>query len=55
MRRKMFNDDNKKVAMLFANKIMIDNGYGIITSHKKINQYFLRNLLSFMKRVIILI
>ena len=31
MRRQMFIDGNKKVGMLFANKIMIDNGCGIIT------------------------
>jgi len=31
MRRQMFIDGNKRVAMLFANKIMIDNGCGIIT------------------------
>lgn len=31
MRKQMFIDGNKSVAMLFANKIMIDNGCGIIT------------------------
>lgn len=31
MRRQMFIDGNKRVGMLFANKIMIDNGCGIIT------------------------
>ena len=31
MRRQMFIDGNKRVAMLFANKIMIDNGNGIIS------------------------
>lgn len=31
MRRQMFIGGNKRVAMLFANKIMIDNGCGIIT------------------------
>ena len=31
MRRQMFIDGNKRVAMLFANKIMIDNGCEIIT------------------------
>lgn len=30
MRRQMFSDGNKRTAMLFANKIMIDNGCGII-------------------------
>ena len=40
MRRQMFIDGNKRVGMLFANKIIIDNGCGIITisEHKvKIN------------------
>ena len=31
MRRQMFIDGNNRVAMLFANKIMVDNGCGIIT------------------------
>ena len=31
MRRQMFIDGNKRVAMLFANKIMIKNGKGIIS------------------------
>ncbi len=31
MRKQMFIDGNKRVAMLFANRIMIDNGCGIIT------------------------
>ena len=31
MRRQMFIDGNKRVGMLFANKIMIENGCGIIT------------------------
>ena len=31
MRRQMFINGNKRVAVLFANKIMIDNGCGIIT------------------------
>ena len=35
MRRQMFLDGNKRVAMLFANKIMIDNGCGIITISKE--------------------
>ena len=30
MRRQIFIDGNKRVAMLFANKIMIENGVGII-------------------------
>lgn len=31
MRKQMFIDGNKRVAMLFGNKIMIDNCCGIIT------------------------
>lgn len=31
MRKQMFIDGNKRVAMLFANRIMIDHGCGIIT------------------------
>lgn len=41
MRRQMFLDGNKRVAMLFANKIMIDNGCGIITiSNENQNTFF---------------
>ena len=48
MRRQMFIDGNKRVAMLFANKIMIDNGCGIIsiaqenqgTFYEKLIQYY---------------
>lgn len=35
MRRQMFIDGNKRVAMLMANKIMIDYGGGIITIAKE--------------------
>lgn len=48
MRRQMFLDGNKRIAMLFANKIMIDNGCGIIsiaqdnqpTFYEKLIQYY---------------
>lgn len=53
MRRQMFIDGNKRVAMLFANKIMIDNGCGIITIAQKISLYFLKNLLNITKLMII--
>ena len=44
MRRQMFIDGNKRVAMLFANKRMIDNGlWIIITIAQKINQFFMKN------------
>ena len=31
MRSQIFSDGNKRTAMLFANKIMIENGKGIIS------------------------
>ena len=44
MRRQMFIDGNKRVGMLFANKIMIDNGCGIITiSQEKSTNIFWKN------------
>lgn len=43
MRRQMFLDGNKRVAMLFANKIMIDNGCGIITIAKENQSTSLKN------------
>lgn len=53
MRRQMFIDGNKRVAMLFANKIMIDNGCGIITISQD-NQivFFEKLILNFMNLVI---
>ena len=36
MKRQMFIDGNKRVAMLSANIIMIDNRCGIITNIKKV-------------------
>ena len=43
----MFIDDNKRVAMLFANKIMIDNGCGIITIAQENQQAFYEKLIKF--------
>ena len=47
MRRQMFIDGNKRVAMLFANKIMIDNGCGIITISQENQPTFLEKLIKF--------
>ena len=47
MRRQMFIDGNKRVAMLFANKIMIDNGCGIITISQENQPVFLEKLIKF--------
>lgn len=47
MRRQMFIDGNKRVAMLFANKIMIDNGCGIITIAQKNQQTFFEKLINY--------
>ena len=47
MRRQMFIDGNKRVAMLFANKIMIDNGCGIITIAQALQPTFYEKLISF--------
>ena len=47
MRRQMFIDGNKRVAMLFANKIMIDNGCGIITISQENQATFYEKLISF--------
>lgn len=47
MRRQMFIDGNKRVAMLFANKIMIDNGCGIITIAQHIQPTFYEKLIKF--------
>ena len=40
IRRQMFIDGNKRVAMLFANKIMIDNGCGIISIANELQKDF---------------
>ena len=47
MRRQMFIDGNKRVAMLFANKIMIDNGCGIITISQENQATFFEKLIKF--------
>ena len=47
MRRQMFIDGNKRVAMLFANKIMIDNGCGIITIAQEDQETFFEKLIKF--------
>ena len=47
MRKQMFIDGNKRVAMLFANKIMIDNGCGIITISQKNQPVFFEKLTRF--------
>ena len=47
MRRQMFIDGNKMVAMLFANKIMIDNGCGIISISQENQPVFYEKLIKF--------
>ena len=47
MRRQMFIDGNKRVAMLFANKIMIDNGCGIITVAQEYQPTFYEKLIKY--------
>ena len=47
MRRQMFIDGNKRVAMLFANKIMIGNGCGIITISQENQPIFFEKLIKF--------
>lgn len=47
MRRQMFIDGDKRVAMLFANKIMIDNGCGIITISQENQSMFFEKLINF--------
>lgn len=47
MRRQMFLDGNKRVGMLFANKIMIDNGCGIISISKENQPTFFEKLIKF--------
>ena len=47
MRRQMFIDGNKRVGMLFANKIMMDNGCGIITISQENQQTFFEKLIKF--------
>lgn len=47
MRRQMFTGGNKRVGMLFANKIMIDNGCGIITIAQENQQTFFEKLINY--------
>ena len=47
MRKQMFLDGNKRVAMLFANKIMIDNGCGIISISKENHSLFFQKLIEY--------
>ncbi len=47
MRSQMFIDGNKRVGMLFANKIMIDNGCGIITISNENQTLFFEKLIKF--------
>lgn len=47
MRRQMFIDGNKRVAMLFANKIMIDNGCGIISISQENQSEFYKKLIDY--------
>lgn len=47
MRKQMFIDGNKRVAMLFANKIMIDNGCGIITISQENQKVFFEKLIKY--------
>ena len=43
----MFIDGNKRVAMLFANKIMIDNGCGIISISQENQPMFFEKVIHF--------
>ena len=47
MRRQMFIDGNKRVAMIFANKIMIDNGCGIIAIANGLQADFFTKLINY--------
>ena len=47
MRRQMFIDGNKRVAMLFANKIMINNGCGILSISQDNQPTFFEKLIKF--------
>ena len=47
MRRQMFIDGNKRVAMLFANKIMIENGCGIISIAQEYQPTFYEKLIKY--------
>lgn len=47
MRRQIFIDGNKRVAMLFANKIMVDNGCGIISIAQANQPVFFEKLIKY--------
>ena len=47
MRKQMFIDGNKRVGMLFANKVMIDNGCGIITISQANQPIFFEKLIKY--------
>lgn len=47
MRMQLFVDGNKRVAMLFANKIMIDNGCGIISISQEYHSTFYEKLIRY--------
>lgn len=47
MRSQIFIDGNKRVAMLFANKIMIDNGCGIISISQDKQSLFYEKLINY--------
>lgn len=47
MRSQLFYDGNKRIAMLIGNKIMIDNGCGIISVSQKDISAFYQTLVSF--------
>ena len=47
MRQQLFIDGNKRTAMLFANKIMIDNGCGIITISQENQETFYEKLIKY--------
>ena len=47
MRRQMFIDGNKRVAMLFANRIMIDNECGIISIAQEYQPTFYEKLIKY--------
>ena len=47
MRTQFFSDGNKRTAMLFANKIMIQNGKGIISIPIEYDDYFAQELTNY--------
>lgn len=47
MRRQMFIDGNKRISILFANKIMIDNGCGVITIAQENQETFYEKLIQY--------